>query len=387
MRVTRVLTVDAAPSGVKARLLARTAGPDDARPTGHGADPSGSGWRLVAAWDRPDTTALGRLVAGVDDGRLTAVAHRVAYGGHHRAVVVDERVLGRLRASAALSPPTADTALAALEECSAATDVPQVACDDTAFGSDLPPAAATFAVPREWVTQLGVRRVGSHGLTHRRADRIGRALAGERRPRRVVTAHIGASTSLMAVLNGTCVDTTTGFTPLDGPVSLTGSGRVDPGLVLHVQERLGWSPARMRLALALESGLAGLSGLTGDVRGLLAAERAGDQWAGLACDVFVHSLRASVAAMAAALDGLDLLVFTGGVGEGSPEIRQRVSAGLGFLGVGELRGEPVPGTGEGPEDRVLTGPDSAVAVAVVHARDDVEMAETTRSLLGGRVAV
>ncbi len=216
-------------------------------------------------------------------------------------------------------------------------DTPAVACFDTAFHATIPEAAATFALPAEWRTRWTLRRYGFHGLSHSYVSRRAAELVGHPTPDapaglRVVTCHLGAGASLAAVHGGRSVDTTMGFTPLDGLVMATRSGSVDPGLVLWLEEHAHMPSRELAATLESRSGLAGLAG-TGDMREVLARAAAGDQRAVLGRDVYLHRLRASIASMAAAMDGLDVLVFTGGVGENSPEVRSRTAAGLGFLGV------------------------------------------------------
>ena len=205
-------------------------------------------------------------------------------------------------------------------------DVPAVACFDTAFHAGMPAAATTYAIPPEWRKRWALRKYGFHGLSHAYASRRAAEIVG--RPveeLRIVTCHLGAGASLAAIRGGRSVDTTMGFTPLDGLVMATRSGSIDPGLVLWLVEHVRMPPAELAATLEHRSGLLGLAG-TADMRAILAAEAAGDETATLALGVYLHRLRASIAAMVAALGGLDVLVFTGGVGENAPAIRERVAA-------------------------------------------------------------
>jgi acetate kinase len=289
--------------------------------------------------------------------RPDAAGHRIVHGGERfrEAVLIDEPVEEALRELAVLAPLHQAKSLAALDAVRRALpDVPAVACFDTAFHATLPPAASTYALPGAWRERYGVRRYGFHGLSHAHAARS----AGD--ARRVVTCHLGAGASLCAVLDGRSVDTTMGFTPLEGLVMATRSGSVDPGLLLWLQQHEGVSVDSMSEALEHDSGLLGLAG-SADMRELL--ER-GDDAARLAVDVYVHRLRAGIGAMAASLGGLDALVFTGGVGENSERIRELACDGLAHLGVGP------------PEERVR--------VLTVRAREDLEMARQVRELLGSQ---
>jgi acetate kinase len=283
-----------------------------------------------------------------------AAGHRIVHGGarFQGPVVIDDAVEAALHDLTALAPlhqPKSLAALAAVRR--ALPGIPEVACFDTAFHATLPAAAATYALPREWREHGGVRRYGFHGLSHAYASRA----AGD--ARRVVTCHLGAGASLCAVLDGRSIDTTMGFTPLEGLVMATRSGSVDPGLLLWLQQNRGVSADAMADALEHDSGLLGLAG-TADMRELLARD---DDDARLALDVYVHRLRAGIGAMAAALGGLDALVFTGGVGENAARVRELACNGLAHLGVGP--------------------PDNRVRVLVVHAREDVEIARQVRALL------
>jgi acetate kinase len=261
-----------------------------------------------------------------------------------------------------------------------------VACFDTAFHATIPEAAATFALPVEWRTRWPLRRFGFHGLSHSYVSRRAAELTGHPTPDapaglRVVTCHLGAGASLAAVHSGKSVDTTMGFTPLDGLVMATRSGSVDPGLVLWLEEHAGMPSRELASTLESRSGLTGLAG-TGDMREVLSRAAVADERAVLGRDVYLHRLRASIAAMAAAMDGLDVLVFTGGVGENSPEIRSRAAAGLGFLGVtvDDAR-NTLDKSARGGEDWEITAAGARVRTFVVAAREDKQIAQEVRSLL------
>src|SRR5256886_6841542 len=344
----RILVVNAGSSSLKLRVLE-----DDG---------------LAASRDLPaprglaDRAAVAEVIRGF--GQVDAVGHRIVHGGTEfsEPVVIDPGVVQRLRALTDLAPLHQPKSLAALDTVSAILpDVPAVACFDTAFHASIPAAAATYALPAEWRKRWSLRRYGFHGLSHAYASRRAAELLG-RPPEgfRVVTCHLGAGASLAAVRDGRSVDTTMGFTPLEGLVMATRSGSVDPGLVLWLAEQVGTPPAEVAETLEHRSGLFGLAG-TADMREVVVGAAAGGQDARLALDVYIHRLRAGIAAMAAAMGGLDLLVFTGGVGENSTVVRSEAAAGLGFLGVrpdagrnaggaAGRRGAPRPGRrpGAGP---------------------------------------
>jgi len=353
----RVLVVNPGSSSLKVRVV------DDA-----GAAAGTGAPEVVASADVPcaegaaEAERLHAFMGGVKG--LDAAGVRFVHGGaaFRRPVVVDSGVreaLGEIADLAPLHNPPALDAIRVLAELW--PDLPVAACFDTAFFADLPPAAATFAVPRRWTEEWGVRRFGFHGLSHswasrQAAERLGRA--GDR-AFRVVTAHLGAGASLAAVRGGAPVDTTMGFTPLDGLVMATRCGAVDPGVLVWAQRHHGLTVDDLERILDRESGLLGLSGRSGDMRVVVGAAEAGDAAAGLALDVYLHRLRGSIAAMAAALGGLDALAFTGGVGEHSAAVRDRTCDGLAFLGVG-----------------------GAVPVLVVEAREDLAILSEVRRLLG-----
>jgi acetate kinase len=315
-------------------------------------------------------------------GPIEAVGHRVVHGGgvFVDPVLVDEGVMQRLHALVDLAPLHQPRSLRALELVGLLLPgVPAVACFDTAFHARLPAAASTYAIPAAWRERWNLRRFGFHGLSH--AYAAGRAAELAERPvseLRTVTCHLGAGASLTAVSGGVAVDTTMGFTPLEGLVMATRSGSVDPGLLLWLEEHVGMPPAELASTLEHRSGLYGLAG-SADMREVLQAEKGGEVDAKLAVEVYLHRLRAGIAAMAAATDGLDLLVFTGGVGEGSAEIRGRAAAGLSFLDVAI---DPARNADARP-DAEIGAAAGRVRVFVIQAREDLQIARGVRRVLGG----
>jgi acetate kinase len=278
-------------------------------------------------------------------------------------VVIDREVEDKLVELTELAPLHNAPALAALGEARRAfASVPHVAVFDTAFHATLPEEAATYALPRRYRDQ-GIRRYGFHGLSVQWASE-------QVRVPRLVVCHLGGGCSVTAVRDGRSVDTTMGFTPLEGVPMATRSGSVDPGAVLHLMKR----DTDVEHALEHESGLLGLSERSGSVEEL---ERSDDPAATLALRVYTYRIACAVAAMAVPLGGLDALVFTAGVGEHSAGIRARICERLGFLGVvldAEANGAADP--------REIAAPGSRVRVVVVHAREDVVVARAARSLLG-----
>jgi acetate kinase len=359
----RILVVNAGSSSLKLSLLA-------------------SGDQVLAEHelDAPDgdggVEQLGGAIAGLP--AVDAVGHRVVHGGERfrEAVLIDDRVEQELRALGDLAPLHQAKSLAALDAVKRALpEVPAVACFDTAFHATMPPAAATYALPASWRDRWGVRRYGFHGLSHAYASRRAAELLGAP-PARLITCHLGAGASLAAVRAGRSIETTMGFTPLEGLVMATRSGSVDPGLVLWLLEHGELSESELSRALEHDSGLLGLAG-TADMREVLHRREAGDERAHLALEVYLHRLRAMIAAMAAALGGVDALAFTGGVGERSAPVREEACRGLEFLGVG-LDGSA---NARVADDRDVSAPGARCRVLVIAAREDLEIARQVRQLM------
>ncbi len=370
---SRILVVNAGSSSLKLRVL----------------DPTDT---LLAEADLPPPRGVDDAASVADAlhtlGSIDAVGHRVVHGGtrYTEPVLVDAAVVAGIRELSALAPLHQPRSVAGLEAISAALPgVPSVACFDTAFHATIPAAAATYAIPAEWRRRWALRRYGFHGLSHAWASRrVGELLGRGQDPGlRIVTCHLGAGASLAAVRGGRSVDTTMGFTPLEGLVMATRSGTVDPGLILWLAEHEGQHPSEIADGLEHRSGLLGLAG-SADMRIVLEEAEAGRHDAGLALDVYLHRLRAGIAAMAASLGGLDAIAFTGGVGEGSPVVRARAAAGLGFLGIGvdpAVNASAHGGTGE--PDREISAAGAGVRSFVIPSREDVEIARGVRTITVG----
>lgn len=363
----RVLVVNAGSSSLKLTVL-------------DPADRVGASTTVQRWQGEGDLEPLRSFLDGAEP--VDAVGHRVVHGGPRLTgpTLVDEQVVDYLDRIADLAPLHNPRAVAAMRTTGRLLpDHPAVACLDTAFHADLPAPAATYALPRDWNARWGLRRYGFHGLSHAYAVRRAAELAG-RSPTslRVVSCHLGAGCSLTAVRDGRSVDTTMGFTPLAGLVMVTRAGSVDPGLLLWLLRQGGVSVDELADVLERRSGLAGLSGTSGDLRDVLAARDSGDPDAGLAWEVFVHRLAREAASMTAALGGLDLLVLTGGIGEASVPVRTAIAERLGYLGV---RVDPERNaTADG--DAVVSPSGADPAVVVVTAREDLQIARETRDVVG-----
>jgi acetate kinase len=340
----RVLVVNAGSSSVKLRLL-------DGDELEQSVD-------LPAGRDGFDTSRLAALLRGWDEPDV--VGHRIVHGGTSftGAVRIDAAVRKELESLTDLAPLHQPKSLAALDAVTAQLpDVAAVASFDTAFHATIPAAAATYAVPREWRERYGIRRYGFHGLSHAYCSRRAAELT-DQRPR-VITCHLGAGASLAAVVDGRSVDTTMGFTPLEGLVMATRSGTVDPGLVLWLSEHEQLSPHEVATALEERSGLTALAG-TGDMREVEAAAGRGEPDAVLALDVYTHRL-----------------VVTGGVGEHSSTVRRRAAERLGFLGVRIDRSR----NDAARDDSDISASDATARTLVITAREDLQIAREVRRVL------
>lgn len=354
--MTNVLVVNAGSSSLKLALL------DDADEV--------VGATTLERWAGGDETDdIRALVDGLP--HIDAVGHRIVHGGADLTdpVLLDAEVRDRIAGLTELAPLHQPRGVAGIDAVGAVLPgVPAVACFDTAFHHRLPAAARTYALPRAWNERWSLRRYGFHGLSHAHVARRVAELAGP--DRRIVSAHLGAGASLAAIAGDRSVDTTMGFTPLAGLVMATRSGDVDPGLVLWLLHHGGVSADELSDLLEHRSGLAGLTGGSGDLRDIVGSE---EPVARLALDVYVHRLRREIAAMAAAMNGVDVLVFTGGVGEHQPAVRAAAASGLGFLGVAIDEDVPVDG------DTEITAPGAGVRTFVVTAREDIEIARQVRA--------
>ncbi len=334
--------------------------------------------------------AVGRLIEELCSGRpgpargasdIHAVGHRVVHGGERftQAVRITgevERVIGALIELAPLHNGPSLEVIRAVQGL--LPDVPQVAAFDTAFHASIPDAARIYPVPRRWTREWGLRRFGFHGLSHsycaaRAAEMIGRRPGADLR---LVVAHLGHGASVSAVRNGTCIDTSMGFTPLEGLMMGTRSGSVDPGMLIYLLREKGLDAERLDEALNHESGLLGVSGLSADMRRVLAAA-AHDRDARLAVDIYVHRARQAIGAMAATLGGIDGLVFTAGVGERSAEIRRRICENLGHLGL-----VLDPGANDAcAGDADIATPAAPGRILVIATREDLSIVREVRRLV------
>ncbi|WP_332877434.1 acetate/propionate family kinase [Massilia sp. S19_KUP03_FR1] len=321
------------------------------------------------------TVLLDWIASAYPQVTLAAAAHRVVHGGprYTAPVLIDAEVLKELRRLTPLAPLHQPHALDAIATLMAGHPaLPQIACFDTAFHHTLPLVESSFSLPRA-LTQEGLRRYGFHGLSYEYiAGRLPEELGARTAAGRVVVAHLGAGASMCALLDGRSIATTMSLTPLDGLPMATRCGAIDPGAVLYLLQEKGLSAERLADLLYHDSGLFGVSGISGDMQVLLAS----DAPAALeAVDLFVYRIGRELGSLAAALGGLDALVFTGGIGEHAAQIRQRVCEGARWLGI-EV--DTVANAAHGPR---VTRPDSRVSAWVIPTDEDDIIMRHTHTLL------
>ncbi len=308
-----------------------------------------------------------------------AIGHRVVHGGSRfaRATLLDAAVRADIEGLVELAPLHNRAALEAIDAASQAfPGVPQVACFDTAFHHTIPPPAATYPIPADWSELHGARRFGFHGLNVEWCAGRAAELLGPQAVRRLVVCHLGSGCSVTAVLEGRSVDTSMGFTPMEGVPMATRSGSIDPGLLLYLARAHGIDQVDDRLNY--DSGLLGVSGRSGDLREVLAGADGGNRRCQLAFDVFARGVAAAVAAMTTALGGLDCLVFTAGAGAGSPRLRAAVAERLAHLDivVDARRNEAAEADVE-----ISDSPDPGVRVLVLRAGEELIIARQTAAVL------
>jgi acetate kinase len=317
-----------------------------------------------------------RAISG--PAEIDVVGHRVVHGGseYREPVIVTPEVraaIARLSVFAPLHNRAELEGMGIIAERLGA--VRQVAVFDTAFHRDMPEAATVYPGPYEWVSQ-GIRRYGFHGINHQYcAERAAQLLGKDLRSLRIVTCHLGNGCSLAAIRDGHSVDTTMGFTPLEGLMMGTRSGSVDPGILTYLAKS-GTTGEQLDDLLNTKSGLRGVSGISGDMRQIVEAMKKGQSRAKLAFDIFVHRLRRSIGAMVAVLGGIDVLLFSAGIGENSPDVRAAACADFSYLSLAIDARKNL----QGASDRDISTPDSAVRVLVVHAQEDWAIARQCQRL-------
>jgi len=320
----------------------------------------------------------GETQAIPDSSDIDVVGHRVVHGGphHFEPALVTAEVKSAIKSVSVFAPLHNRAELEGMEIVAKLLgSVPQIAVFDTGFHRTMPLAAATYPGPYEWFEQ-GIRRYGFHGINHQYcAERAAQLLGKNANSLKLVTCHLGNGCSLAAIREGRSVDTTMGFTPLEGLMMGTRSGSVDPGVLTYLMRRRHFLDEQLDDVLNKKSGLLGISGISSDMREVLAASKNGNEpermaRAKLALDMYVHRLRSGIGAMIAVLGGIDALVFTAGVGENSSEVRAAVCDNLAFLGVRLDQEKNAPSSSDKDKDKDISSPDATVRVFVIHAQED-----------------
>jgi acetate kinase len=316
-----------------------------------------------------DTLWNGKLRVVSAPSEIDVVGHRIVHGGQEfeKATAITPAVKSAIARMAAFAPLHNRAELESIDIIEKRLGaVLQVAVFDTGFHSRLPESAVVYPGPFEWLAQ-GIRRYGFHGINQKYcAERTAQLLGKDLRSLKLVTCHLGNGCSLAAIRGGRSVDTTMGFTPLEGLMMGTRSGSIDPGILTYLMRNDHLTGEQLDDLLNTKSGLLGISGVSSDMRQIVAAMKDGHARAKLAFEIFVHRLQTGIGAMLAALGGIDALVFTAGIGENSPEVRAAACANFGFLGV-KLDSAK---NSQSPMDQEISPPDSAVRIFVVRAQED-----------------
>jgi len=316
-------------------------------------------------------------------GEIAAVGHRVVQGGEKftESALITEEMLQTVESLSALAPLHNPANIMAIRACQSVLDksIPQVGVFDTAFHQTLPPRAYIYPIPYEMYEKYGVRRYGFHGTSHRYvSNRLSELMGRSLKELKLITCHLGNGSSIAAVCEGESIDTTMGFTPLDGIIMGTRCGSIDPSIVTFLQEKEGLSPKEIDSLLNKQSGYLGISGLTSDQRDLTDAAEKGNTRAQLALDIQRYQIRKFVGAYSAAMGGVDAIVFTGGIGENSTITRARVLARLEYMG---LDLDTVANAAADGKEMEITKPGSKVKAFVIPTNEELLIARDTRDIV------
>ena len=312
---------------------------------------------------------------------INAVGHRVVHGGEYFAnsVIINQEVIAAIEKCCELAPLHNPANLIGIAACDKIMPgVPQVAVFDTAFHQTMPERAYMYALPYEYYEKYAIRRYGFHGTSHRFvSEEVAKMLGRPYEETKTVTCHLGNGGSICAVRNGKSIDTTMGFTPLEGLVMGTRAGDIDAAVITYLMEKEGLTAAEMDTILNKQSGVLGISGVSSDFRDIEEASEAGNARAGMALDVFAYKVAKRIGAYTAAMNGVDAIVFTAGLGENSASTRKEICDYLGYLGVhidsynNSLRGKALE----------ISAPDSRVRVFVIPTNEELVIARDTKELL------
>ena len=312
---------------------------------------------------------------------IEAVGHRVVHGAEEFVCsqLITDRVVAQLEKCSVFAPLHNPANLLGIKAVSAVLpSVPQVGVFDTAFHQTMPSYAYMYGLPYEYYEKYGIRRYGFHGTSHKYVSAKGAKFAGlDINNSKIITCHLGNGSSIAAVMNGKSIDTTMGFTPLEGLIMGTRCGNIDPEVVIYIQEKEGLSPSEMSKVLNKKSGFLGLSCLSSDARDLNEAADAGNEKAKLTLKKLTYDITKFIGAYAAAMNGVDLIVFTGGIGENNSRLRRRVCENLTYMGVEfDYDANVVRG-----EDTIITLPESKVKVALICTNEELMIARDTMNIV------
>ena len=316
--------------------------------------------------------------------QIGAVGHRVAHGGEyfHGSALVNEDVIAKIRSCCELAPLHNPASLEGIMSIAQLLpDVPQVTAFDTSFHQTIPARNFMFAIPYEYYEQYRVRKYGFHGTSHKYVAARGAELAGiDLGASRIITCHIGNGASITAVQNGKSVDTSMGFSPVDGLMMGTRCGNLDPSALLYVMEKENMDTAQAKDLINKRSGVLGITGVSSDMRDIDAAAHSGNERAVLALEMYEGRIRKFIGQYAAEMGGVDMIVFTGGVGENNDKFRRNCCRGLEFMGVrfDEKANEGVRG-----KDTIISAPDSKVKVAIIATDEERVIASDTYQIVSG----
>ena len=313
---------------------------------------------------------------------IEAVGHRVVHGGEEFfcSALINEKVVEGIRKCCDVAPLHNPANLLGIEAVNAALpSVPQVAVFDTAFHQTMPDYAYLYALPYTYYEKYRVRRYGFHGTSHKYVSAKGAEFAGiDLKNSKIITCHLGNGSSVTAVQNGKSVDTSMGFTPLEGMIMGTRCGSLDPDIVTFIMEKENLTPAQMSKIMNKQSGFLGLSGLSSDARDLNDAANAGNARAKVTLKKLTYDITKLIGAYTAAMNGVDLIVFTGGIGENNPRLRRRICENLTYLGI---KFDYDRNAGEKADEMMITLPDSKVKVAVIATNEELMIARDTMHIV------
>lgn len=327
---------------------------------------------VETAWTGP-----AKVLAGPEE--ILVVGHRVVHGGEkfQKPVIIDQSVKDAIRELFHLAPLHNPANLGGIEILQGLfPSIPQVAVFDTAFHSKIPDAAATYAIPYQW-KQKGIRRYGFHGISHEYCSKRAAALLGkELKDLKIITCHLGNGCSLAAVSGGISIDTTMGFTPLEGLMMGTRCGSIDPSILIYLIRENGMDAKGLETCLNFDSGLKGICGHS-DMREVMELNKNGDARAKLAYEMFIHSLNRNIGAMLGSLGSIDALVFTAGIGENAPDIREKACRQLSFanIAIDSVKNK------EAKDDQIISLATSQAQVLVIHTREDLAIARYCFSMI------